>query len=175
MARKNNLRSDEMMMRYEEHRRTGALEHSCPLCDADAIQKFAHWKIIPNRFPYDLIAETHHMIVPLRHTAELELTEEEVEEFRKIKYEELQEYDILIEATKHTKSIPAHYHLHLITLKTPDSQGVSSMLAKLIEHGWKWAIVGLLALIVLPFVLVTAHNLESGRERDDSRQELPRD
>jgi len=37
----------------------------------------------------------------------------------------------------------------------------------ILKHGWKWALVGLLALIILPFVLVTAHNLESGRDRDE--------
>lgn len=48
------------------------------------------------------------------------------------------------------------------------------MWEKIIEHGWKWAIVGLLALIILPFILVAAHNLESGRDRDDDREERDR-
>jgi uncharacterized protein YpmS len=49
------------------------------------------------------------------------------------------------------------------------------MLESLIQHGWKWALVILLGLIVLPFVLATAHNLESGRDRDEDRQERGRD
>lgn len=49
------------------------------------------------------------------------------------------------------------------------------MFEKIIEHGWKWAIVGLIALVVLPFVLATAHNLESGRDRDNDGGERGRD
>lgn len=45
----------------------------------------------------------------------------------------------------------------------------------IVNHGWKWAIVGLLALIILPFVLAIAHNLESGRDRDNNRDEESRD
>ena len=157
-----------MAEKYSEHKETGALERSCPLCDVVAIQKFTHWKIIPNKFPYDRIAETHHMIVPLRHVAEPELTKEETVEFQRIKYTELQEYETLLEATKRTKSIPAHYHLHLINLKSSQESG--NAWNRIIEHGWKWAIVGLIALVVLPFVLALAHNLESGRDRDDARE-----
>ena len=113
----DKLRSKETSRKYRDHRATGVLERSCPLCDAPEICTFTHWKIISNNFPYDLIAKTHHMIVPRRHTKELELSESEMEEFRTIKYTDLQKYDILVEATKNTKSIPAHFHLHLIDLK----------------------------------------------------------
>ena len=71
-----------------------------------------------NSFPYDLIASTHHMIVPLRHVVEAELSAEELREFAVIKREVVDVgYDNIIEATTKNKSLPAHFHLHLIVGK----------------------------------------------------------
>lgn len=117
MASNDALRSKEMAAKYRAHKATGALEKSCPLCDAGELQGFKLWKIIPNDFPYDLFAATHHMIVPMRHVTEKELTEEELKELQELKYSVMQEYDIIVEATSKSKSIPAHFHLHLIHTK----------------------------------------------------------
>lgn len=57
----------------------------CALCAKEPIQEFTHWKIVSNNFPYDRIAELHNMIVPVRHCAEEELTQEELTEYASIK------------------------------------------------------------------------------------------
>lgn len=111
------LRSDEMSAAYKALRESGFLERTCPLCDTEAIQTFTYWKIIPNRFPYDRIAKRHDMIVPLRHAKEEELSQDEWVEYSTIKHSYLQEYDYVLEATVKKKSIPAHFHLHLVDTK----------------------------------------------------------
>lgn len=117
MSASDHLRTEETAEKYRIHRATGALEKSCPLCRENSLETFKFWKIIQNDFPYDRIAETHHMVIPLRHINEEGLTEDELQEFHKIKHSKLQEYDLIVEATSRNKSIPAHFHLHLITTK----------------------------------------------------------
>lgn len=113
-----SLRTPEMIRKYEKHQKTGALLKSCAICDGKPIKAFRYWKIINNNFPYDVIARVHHMVVPLRHTKERDLKAEEIEELLQIKEEVLcQEYDYLIEASTKNKSIPNHFHIHLIVTK----------------------------------------------------------
>lgn len=100
--------------RYKDYRAHRAANETCPLCTKPPLHAFIFWKIIPNDFPYDLIAETHHMIIPLRHVVEEKLTEDERSEFLSIKQSHLQDYTYIIEATRNVKSIPEHFHLHLI-------------------------------------------------------------
>ena len=90
----------------------------CPLCERESIHKFKYSKIIQNNFPYDKIAKIHHMIVPFRHVTENELTGDELVEFNEIKQKYLYpEYEYLIESSMKKKSIPEHFHLHLIVSK----------------------------------------------------------
>lgn len=117
MATNDHLRTRETADAYSAFKATGALENFCPLCEKPPLQEFKFWKIILNDFPYDLVASKHDMVVPLRHTTEHELTAEEREELYEIKYGSLQEYDIIVEATHRNKSIPEHFHLHLVNLK----------------------------------------------------------
>ena len=74
--------------------------------------------MINNTFPYDRIAETHHMIIPNSHVTEEGLSDEVKREFKKIKDEYIHKnYEYIIEATHKKKSIPEHFHLHLIVAK----------------------------------------------------------
>lgn len=92
--------------------------NACVLCEKVSVKEFTYWKITENQFPYDLIAKTHHMLMPLRHVAESGFSEEELKEFALIKGELMEgEYDWLIESTVRNKSIPSHFHLHLIVAK----------------------------------------------------------
>lgn len=113
----NALRTKAMIERYAAYKATRPENDECALCVKPATQTFTYWKVTPNEFPYDLVAKTHDMIMPIRHAAEDELTPEEWAEFREIKAGFMQEYDNIIEGTHRTKSIPAHYHLHLIVGK----------------------------------------------------------
>jgi diadenosine tetraphosphate (Ap4A) HIT family hydrolase len=111
------FRTHETQAAYEVHRREqdGAL---CPLCTMQSLKEFSFWKILVNDFPYDRIADVHHMCVPHRHVVEGELTEEERAEFTEIKRSTLlMNYDYLIETCASCKSLPGHFHVHLIVAK----------------------------------------------------------
>jgi len=110
-----NLRKPETQLAYRAYVKGGGLDHGCRICEAPAVKDFQYWKIIRNSFPYDRIAVEHDMIVPKRHTTEQELSKEEWAEFQKIKTADINtSYEYLIEAVHKLKSIPGHFHLHLI-------------------------------------------------------------
>ncbi len=111
------MRTPEAMQKYLEHIAAGGLAQ-CPLCSGEPLKTFTHWKVMQNAFPYDGIARVHDMLVPLRHSTEGELTEEELKELFDIKQGHLNEhYEYVMEATNKTKSVPTHFHLHLIITK----------------------------------------------------------
>ncbi len=109
-----NLRTLQMAQRYKDHRANNKDTTECVLCSAAPLEVFVYWKVVNNDFPYDRIAQTHHMILPLRHVKEEGLTQEERDELFAIKCDQLQEYDYIQEGTQKTLSIPEHFHLHLI-------------------------------------------------------------
>jgi hypothetical protein len=111
------FRTQEQLEKYKAYIAAGGLDTGCVLCSKSPIKTFTYWKVIPNDFPYDLVAKTHHMLIPFQHVAEKNLSEDEWKEFQLIKGEYLQQYDYIIEATEKQKSIPQHFHLHLITKK----------------------------------------------------------
>jgi hypothetical protein len=112
-------RSDELEEQYGVHKQTVEFQSACGLCTSPAIQTFRFWKIMPAKFPYDLISVTHNMLLPLRHVAEQDLTDEERAEFMEIKHSDALQhtYDSFLESTHRTRSIPPHFHLHLLVLK----------------------------------------------------------
>jgi hypothetical protein len=113
-----SMRSPEMKNRYKEWQVSHGMDIGCQLCERQAIHLFSYWKIVENIFPYDLIAEKHHMLVPLRHVAEGGLVDGELKELRSIKEGIVNEdYDFLLESTDKTKTVPQHFHLHLIQTK----------------------------------------------------------
>lgn len=76
---------------------------------------FKYWKIIDNEFPYDAAAKVHHLLVPKRVLAkESECTEEEIEELIELKETVCEEYDTIWQNPFHKKTVPGHFHLHLI-------------------------------------------------------------
>lgn len=112
------LRTKEGREKYEQAIAEGALANGCKLCEKESLKEFKHWRIMVNDFPYDLIAKAHNMIVPKRHVDEKGLLEEERRELEDIKNSYIHdEYAFMIEATHRKKSIPDHFHLHLIVSK----------------------------------------------------------
>ena len=109
------FRTPESHKRYHDLIAQGLLEKGCALCAAPALKEFVFWRIINNEFPYDRVAKVHHMIIPKRHIQELELTEEERAEYKEIKKTDINEnYEYIVEAVDRKKTIPAHFHLHLV-------------------------------------------------------------
>jgi diadenosine tetraphosphate (Ap4A) HIT family hydrolase len=102
---------------YEQIKQTGHLDTCCPLCDEVSIKEFTHWRIITNNYPYDAITQVHHMLVPKRHCKEDALTDSERAELLTLKEDDLDEYDFLLESNRHKRSIPAHFHIHLLVPK----------------------------------------------------------
>lgn len=111
-------RSEEMQKKYDDYRAAGGLEHGCALCKEASIAEFQYWRIINNNFPYDRVAIVHHTLVPKRHIDGDDITPEEFAELNMLKKGYINEhYSFILEATNNTKSIPAHYHLHLVVPK----------------------------------------------------------
>lgn len=111
-------RTPEGEKKYNEYKLAGGLTTECNLCTKEAVKTFQYWKICENTFPYDQIASIHHILIPLRHTKEYELTQEEIAELQELKGGVVNDgYDFILEATSKTKSIPNHFHLHLVTVK----------------------------------------------------------
>jgi hypothetical protein len=109
------LRTEERERLYAAYRSRGELARECVLCGKTPLESFRFWKIVENSFPYDQIAETHHMILPFRHIIESELNAEELKELAELKAGSINEkYDFIMEPTQKRKTIPKHFHLHLI-------------------------------------------------------------
>lgn len=109
-----NLRSPATAAKYEAHRETKEFKSRCALCQKDTLEEFTYWRIVDNSFPYDLIAETHHMLISKVHATERELPKEAHEELLHIKNRCLQQYDLMTMSLPKNLSIPQHVHYHLI-------------------------------------------------------------
>ena len=84
------------------------------------VQEFTHWRIIANKYPYDVIASRHDMLVPKRIFGSLEeCTPEEWEEYFSIRHQLTAEniYDCILENFPKDRSVMKHLHLHLLVFK----------------------------------------------------------
>lgn len=115
----SSLRTPPIEEAYHQYRENHDFITHCPLCEKEPLRLFTHWKIVRNDFPYDKLAREHNMIVSLRHTVEADFTPAETEELRKIKHEIMlsPEYDFVMEITEPHKTIPPHFHMHIIALR----------------------------------------------------------
>lgn len=114
----NVFRTPDQEAKYNAYRAAGNLDKGCALCAREPVQEFELWRIIENRFPYDRVAKEHYMVIPKRHVTETGLSLSEKKELARIKKEYFHKnYDFVIEAMEKRKSIPGHFHLHLIVSK----------------------------------------------------------
>jgi hypothetical protein len=115
------LRSKELQEEYDNYLKERAPQVECLLCPIPPIKDFKFWKITDVMFPWDKIAKVHHMILPKRHIRENELTDEEKKELQEIKDGYINDnYDLFAEATNRKKSVPSHFHVHLV-VKLPEN------------------------------------------------------
>ncbi|HEY0964386.1 MAG TPA: hypothetical protein VGE31_01180 [Candidatus Paceibacterota bacterium] len=116
--KKANWRTEATHNLYMSRIDAGDLDHGCALCEAPTLHMLTHWRIVVNKYPYDRVADLHHMIIPVRHTSGDDLTQEELTELEEAKRGRLNDtYEFVVEALPRTKSVPGHFHLHLITSK----------------------------------------------------------
>jgi hypothetical protein len=115
------LRSEEAALKYEESIRNHTHSNICNLCNdnVSTLKEFSHFKLMKNKFPYDRYFTKSDMLVSKRHVAEHELTEEERAELIAIKKSLSDSYDSIIEHLPKQKSIPDHYHVHIVEFKRP--------------------------------------------------------
>jgi len=114
------LRTDKTWDAYQ----TAPKRHNgCFLCDGDdlnIIREFIDWYIVENQYPYDAVAETHHMLVPRRHVKhEDSLTHNERKSLEIIlkQLDEETYYDCVCRNFTVGQSHKPHLHYHLIVWK----------------------------------------------------------
>jgi hypothetical protein len=114
-------RTKKMQDKYQRYKKTHFRDGQCSLCNKSrtaTIKNFKHWRIVKNLFPWDRIARIHHMIIPKRHVVYEELSALEKRELDRLRPRYLNDhYWVIAEATHRKKSIPGHFHLHLMVLK----------------------------------------------------------
>jgi len=120
--RRTLLRTEETAARYEQAQATSPSDTGCRLCnDLETIVEYKHWRLAPNKFPYDRFFSKSHMLVSSRHVDENGLNIEEKAELIELKNNVLSDgYDIILENLPKQKSIPHHMHYHLVEIKKPD-------------------------------------------------------
>jgi len=116
---KDITRTPEMDERYKKHKENNDLSSFVFDLDKEEIIKdFKFWVVITNAFPYDGVLSTHHMLVPKRYFAESrDMNSEERNELENIKDKVGETYDGLFENFTHKRSVPVHFHIHLVEWK----------------------------------------------------------
>ena len=126
-----HYRTAETYAKYKAYHDQADKDDSCLFCTKEPLKEnysFKYWKVLPNDFPYDAVADVHDMIVPKRHFAsDFEMTPEERAEFLEIKKDILPvwgKYDSMLENFIRNRNVH-HYHIHLLKYKTdPENGGV---------------------------------------------------
>ena len=118
------LRTEETALAYEEDIETRDPEKGCRLCEFETtIKEFDNWVLMKNKFPYDRYFTKSDMLVPKRHVTEGQLNDMELAELARIKRDVLYiDYDSVMEHFPSSRSIPEHFHYHLIQIKRSDGQ-----------------------------------------------------
>lgn len=113
--RKITLRTKDLQKSYDEHLKlhTGI----CIFCAKDLlIKEYKFWVLLQNKFPYNKWGNEHWLLAPKRHVEEeIYLLEDERIELYKILAS--LNYNMQILNKKEDRSVPHHFHYHLLTLK----------------------------------------------------------
>lgn len=116
-----SLRSKKTSEKYKKYKANVLPQNQCGLCKKEQeklLKEFKYWRILDNLFPWDRIAKVNHLLVPKKHIVEKHLTESARKELEFIKSTYVNDnYELMAEATHKKKSIPEHFHMHLIVIK----------------------------------------------------------
>lgn len=89
-----------------------------PLETENRLKEWKYWFLIENRFPYDDVFETSHMLVLSREAASIyELTTSETHELLQIRSTLGEDYDAIMDNLPHRRSVPVRYHVHLVKFR----------------------------------------------------------
>ena len=112
-----SLRTHKDEANYLQAKKTGIAKK--PLYEEAPIRTWNNWMLIENRFPYNAVFETFHMLVPRRGgVVKSSLSSREREELEDILDELSDVYDCYMVNYPKKQSIKTHYHIHLLTYKT---------------------------------------------------------
>ena len=120
MFRPSPLRTPETNERYRKYAESRSPDDRCPLCAAETLVDFDHWRIIDNAFPYDEIAEVHHLLIPKAHISHREKNFMPIWGNFAMDIEKyvFASYDAVTLNCPAAQTVPDHMHFHLITYKT---------------------------------------------------------
>lgn len=106
------LRTQKSEEQYQRAKELGCL---IPLHQEKRVHDFKYWFIVVNRYPYDMVYKTHHLLLPMRTVkTRSELNPAELQELQTIlDYYVEPNYDLFFENTQKRRSVSAHYHIHL--------------------------------------------------------------
>ncbi len=112
----NTLRTPKNQKRYMKYL-DEQYDQSCIFCAKDLIvREYKYWILVKNKFPYDKVFKNHNMLATRRHVEELyELTDEEHQELDRL-FDEIPHNQAILNK-RADRSIPRHFHLHLVTIK----------------------------------------------------------
>lgn len=114
----NSMRRESSERTYQEAK---ANKKTRPLNRERRLLSWDHWILIENRFPYDLVFATHHMLIPKRSFKDRkDMWALERKELYLILSLLEHEYDVVFENTFKQRSVKSIYHLHLATWKQRD-------------------------------------------------------
>lgn len=118
-----SLRTKKTAQRYKEDQLNKKWDPKSYCFDWEHVhlELFKYWALIPVNYPYDLIADIHHLLVPKRlFQSYREVSVEEREDLMKIKDKLKDRYDFILENLPSKITISNHYHLHFIKMKEID-------------------------------------------------------
>ncbi len=89
-----------------------------PLEEEPRLKEWKYWFLIENRFPYDDVFETSHMLVISREVGAIyDLTLMENHELLQIRRTLKENYDAIMDNLPHKRSVATRYHIHLVKFK----------------------------------------------------------
>lgn len=112
----NTLRTSKTQKEYMSFLQAN-YDGKCIFCARDLLVKeYKYWILVKNRFPYDRVYEKHCMLATKRHVEELyELTHDEHMELDTL-FDEIEHNQVILNR-RANRSIPRHFHVHLVTIK----------------------------------------------------------
>jgi len=110
------LRSKKLEKIYQDYLKND-YDYKCIFCSRDMIiEEFNHWILLKNKFPYNKVFKNHCLLSPKAHIKEFkDLYKDEITELNEL-LEEL-DYDMCILNKKKKRSVPEHFHYHLVKIK----------------------------------------------------------